>query len=114
MNEIVYKSISYCKQSKYNKAYKILIRNKNSISWREKLIFSSIASYKNDNKKFKLFSSLGERTYFSAIKYSTLVAGNSSSLFYEVPYFKKYSLNFGIRQTKRLHIRHTKPTRKTS
>ena len=57
---------------------------------------------KGDNKKFKLFSSLGERTYYSAIKYSTLVAGNSSSLFYEVPYFKKYSLNFGIRQTKRL------------
>lgn len=57
---------------------------------------------KNDAKKFKLFSSLGQRVYYSAIKYSTLVAGNSSSLLYEVPYFKKYSLNFGVRQNKRL------------
>ena len=56
MNEIVYKSISYCKQSKYNEAYKILISNINSACWKEKLIFSSIASYKNNNKKLNSYS----------------------------------------------------------
>ena len=66
-------------------------------------IIKSIKNFcKRDKKKFKLFSSLGQKTYYSAIKHSTLVAGNSSSLFYEVPYFKKYSINFGVRQHKRL------------
>ena len=36
--------------------------------------------------------------YYSLIKYVRFVSGNSSSLLYEVPLFKKISLNIGIRQ----------------
>jgi GDP/UDP-N,N'-diacetylbacillosamine 2-epimerase (hydrolysing) len=52
-------------------------------------------------KNFIIKSSLGQKLYYSLIKYSSVVIGNSSSLFYEVPYFGKYSLNIGIRQMNR-------------
>ena len=57
---------------------------------------------KKDPSRYKHYNSLGNQMYFSIIKYSTFVAGNSSSLFYEVPYFNKYSLNIGLRQKGRL------------
>jgi len=53
---------------------------------------------KKDNSRFKLYDSLGYKLYFSLIKNSKFVLGNSSSILYEVPYFKKYSINYGIRQ----------------
>ena len=51
-----------------------------------------------DRTRFKLYDSLGYRLYFSLIKNSKIVLGNSSSILYEVPYFKKYSINYGDRQ----------------
>lgn len=51
-----------------------------------------------DRSRFKLYDSLGYRLYFSLIKNSKIVLGNSSSILYEVPYFKKYSINYGDRQ----------------
>lgn len=51
-----------------------------------------------DGSRFKLYDSLGYKLYFSLIKHSKIVLGNSSSILYEVPYFKKYSINYGDRQ----------------
>lgn len=53
-------------------------------------------------KKFFHFPHLGRDLYFSLIKLSKVIIGNSSSLLYEVPYFKKISLNIGDRQKGRL------------
>jgi GDP/UDP-N,N'-diacetylbacillosamine 2-epimerase (hydrolysing) len=57
---------------------------------------------KKDTRKFKFFNSLGRQLYFSLIKHCKIVCGNSSSLLYEIPYFKKYSLNIGERQKNRV------------
>ncbi len=51
-----------------------------------------------DSSRFKLYDSLGYKLYFSLIKHSKIVLGNSSSILYEVPYFNKYSINYGDRQ----------------
>ena len=53
-------------------------------------------------KKFYHYPHLGSEIYFSLIKLSKIIIGNSSSLLYEVPFFKKISLNIGDRQKGRL------------
>jgi GDP/UDP-N,N'-diacetylbacillosamine 2-epimerase (hydrolysing) len=57
---------------------------------------------KNSNKYFH-FPHLSEELYFSIIKHSHLIIGNSSGLLYEIPYFKKISINIGTRQEGRMH-----------
>jgi GDP/UDP-N,N'-diacetylbacillosamine 2-epimerase (hydrolysing) len=62
-------------------------------------IIKRISKFVKDNpKKSILVDSLGQQKYYSLIKYVRFVSGNSSSLLYEVPLFKKISLNIGIRQ----------------
>lgn len=53
-------------------------------------------------KKFFHYPHLGSKLYFSLIKLSKIIIGNSSSLLYEVPFYKKISLNIGDRQRDRL------------
>ena len=48
------------------------------------------------------YTSLGQRKYFSTIKYFDAVIGNSSSGLIEVPSFKKATINIGNRQKGRL------------
>jgi len=57
---------------------------------------------KNYPNNFYHFPHLGSELYYSLVKNSFLVMGNSSSLLYEVPYFKKVSINIGSRQLGRL------------
>lgn len=57
---------------------------------------------KTNSKKYKFYKSLGRKLYFSLIQYSKLIIGNSSSLLYEVPYLRRYSLNVGLRQKGRI------------
>lgn len=56
--------------------------------------------YKNKNSSFA--KNLGSEDYFSLIKYSEFVLGNSSSGIYEVPTLKKITINAGSRQSGRL------------
>lgn len=51
----------------------------------------------------KAFTSLGQRQYLSAIAQVDAVVGNSSSGLYEVPSFKKPTVNIGDRQKGRIH-----------
>jgi len=56
--------------------------------------------YKNRNSSFA--KNLGSEDYFSLIKSSEFVLGNSSSGIYEVPILKKITINVGSRQSGRL------------
>jgi len=50
----------------------------------------------------RLYPSLGQKRYYSAIKYVDGVIGNSSSGLLEVPSFKKGTINVGTRQQGRI------------
>lgn len=68
-----------------------------------RIINNMIDEYVMKNpKKAKVFTSLGQLKYYSAIKYSDFVLGNSSSGILEVPTFKKPTINIGDRQKGRL------------
>ena len=54
----------------------------------------------NYNSNFA--ENLGGKDYFSLIKCSNFVLGNSSSGIYEVPLLKKITINVGTRQSGRL------------
>ena len=60
---------------------------------------------KTDKNKYKAFKSMGDVMYLSAMKYSDLVLGNSSSGIIEAPTLKKPSVNIGDRQTGRIKAR---------
>lgn len=62
-------------------------------------IWEKKAEYRN---KWLLVSSLGIQKYLSAIKYSAMVIGNSSSGLVEVPFFRIPTINIGDRQKGRM------------
>jgi UDP-hydrolysing UDP-N-acetyl-D-glucosamine 2-epimerase len=55
-----------------------------------------------NKERSKLFSSLGQLRYLSALKHVDVVIGNSSSGIIEAPLFKKATVNIGDRQKGRL------------
>lgn len=67
------------------------------------IIIKMIDNYVAENSnKSVAFTSLGQLRYLSALKYVDVVVGNSSSGIYEVPIFKKPTINIGDRQKGRL------------
>ena len=62
---------------------------------------------KKNNKDSVYFKSLGQKMYFSLIKNSDLVLGNSSSGIIETPFFKKPSIDIGYRQLGRVKCKST-------
>ena len=67
------------------------------------IIIQRIQEYVNDNQGRCMFiPSLGQRRYFSALKYMTAVIGNSSSGIIEVPSFGIPTLDIGDRQKGRI------------
>jgi len=66
-------------------------------------IFKKINIFVKLNPKNTIFvRSLGQKLYFSLIKYCNLVVGNSSSGIIEIPSFGKPSINIGNRQLGRI------------
>ena len=61
-------------------------------------IFKKINELKEKHDNFYSFKSVKRNIYFNFIYYSELFIGNSSSGIYEVPLFKKITLNIGKRQ----------------
>lgn len=55
-----------------------------------------------ENPRIHLFASLGVKNYLSAVKYASMVIGNSSSGILEAPSFKLPVINIGDRQKGRL------------
>ena len=66
------------------------------------LINNELDKFVKDNDNCIVVSSLGTLKYFSAIKYSEVVIGNSSSGIVEVPSFNKPTINIGDRQKGRI------------
>lgn len=67
-----------------------------------RVISKMITKYVRKNKNCVAFESLGLVRYLSAIKYCSLVIGNSSSGLTEVPSFNKPTVNIGHRQKGRV------------
>ena len=66
------------------------------------LIAKKIKNFVKKNKNCYLFKSLGYEMYYSLLKLSNLMLGNSSSGVLEMPYFNKPTINIGYRQKGRL------------
>ena len=66
------------------------------------LILKEIKQFIKKNKNSYFYSSLGQRNYFSFLNIVDGIIGNSSSGIIEMPYFKKGTVNIGIRQNGRL------------
>ena len=72
------------------------------------LIYNMIKKFvKNKQNNSLLFKSLGQKMYFSVMKNSDLVLGNSSSGIIESPSLKKPSVNIGDRQGGRVKAKST-------
>lgn len=68
-----------------------------------RVINQYIENYVKENpNKTCVFDSLGQLRYLSAIQHCNAVIGNSSSGLLEVPFFRKPTVNIGIRQGGRL------------
>lgn len=65
-------------------------------------INDELDKFVKDNDNCIVVSSLGTLKYFSAIKYSEVVIGNSSSGIVEIPSFNKPTVNIGDRQKGRI------------
>lgn len=61
-----------------------------------------IDTYASSRSHVKTYSSLGHTRYLSTLQFVDVVIGNSSSGIYEVPVFKKPTVNIGDRQKGRL------------
>lgn len=68
---------------------------------RSNLIKEEIVKFSKKNKNSIFIPSLGEKFYFSFLKYCDGVIGNSSSGMIEVPHFNKFTINIGNRQSGR-------------
>lgn len=67
-----------------------------------RVINQMIERYVAERENAVAFASLGVKRYLSALKYATMVIGNSSSGLVEVPSFKIPTINIGDRQKGRL------------
>lgn len=67
-----------------------------------RIINTMIDSFVSNNSNAKAFVSLGQYLYLNTIAHVDVVVGNSSSGLYEVPSFKKPTVNIGNRQEGRL------------
>ena len=69
---------------------------------RESSIIIKELKKQENTKNFYFFKSLGQKNYFSLMKYCTCMIGNSSSGIIEMPYFNKPTINLGTRQKGRV------------
>ena len=65
-------------------------------------ILNLIEKYVNNNNNATFIKSMGKSDYFSMLRYSTAVIGNSSSGLLEAPSFQVLTLNIGQRQSGRI------------
>lgn len=67
-----------------------------------RLVNERVAEYAETHKNIRLYDSLGNIRYLSAVKYADFVIGNSSSGLLEAPSFKIPTINIGDRQKGRM------------
>lgn len=66
------------------------------------IIFKKILKFKKKNSNCFLFKTLGSQKYLSFLKIADAIIGNSSSGIFEMPIFKKPTINIGERQKGRI------------
>ena len=66
------------------------------------IIMQKILKYVKKRTNCNYFTSLGSQKYYSLLKYTDVMLGNSSSGILEMPYFDKPTINVGKRQFGRL------------
>ena len=69
-----------------------------------KKIINKIKKNKNENNIY-IYKNLGQNLYYSLLNISSFVLGNSSSGIIEVPSFKKFTVNLGLRQKGRIYAK---------
>lgn len=84
-----------------NHEYKYIFTKGNSDT-DGRIINQAIDEYVSTHSNCKAFTSLGALRYLSALKYCSMVIGNSSSGIIEVPSFKIPTINIGDRQKGRI------------
>ena len=67
-----------------------------------KIVINKIKNFVNTNKNCYFFSSLGEKKFYSLMRYSSAMLGNSSSGYLEIPTFRKITIDIGDRQKGRI------------
>ena len=67
-----------------------------------KLLNNRITKMSNKHINCKVYKNLGNTKYYSLLKFSNLIIGNSSSGILEAPSFKIYTINIGSRQIGRI------------
>lgn len=77
--------------------FQIVITAPNLEAERE-IIIDYINKQVEQNENMHLFNSLGMKRYHSMISYCSFIIGNSSSGIFEVPFYKKPTVNIGDRQ----------------
>lgn len=85
----------------HHKEMKFIITKANADQSGEQINYE-LDRFARNNDNCIVVSSLGTLKYFSAIKYSEVVIGNSSSGIVEVPSFNKPTINIGDRQKGRI------------
>lgn len=84
------------------KSYKIIFTKANADN-DGRIINNLIDEYVAKNKNWAAaYFSLGQLKYLSALEYSSMMIGNSSSGIIEMPFFKKPTINIGDRQKGRI------------
>lgn len=84
------------------KEYKVLFTKPNCDNESRKIIELINEFEKRYFDRVKVFDSLGQLRYLSALKYAEMIIGNSSSGIIEMPFFKKPTVNIGDRQRGRI------------
>lgn len=87
--------------SKVDASYEIIITKANGDA-DGRIINSMFEDFSKARKNTFVFSSLGRQRYLSLLNHIDVVLGNSSSGLYEVPSFKKPTINIGNRQKGRI------------
>jgi GDP/UDP-N,N'-diacetylbacillosamine 2-epimerase (hydrolysing) len=88
------------------KDYSIIFTSPNQDTYRD-IIEKKIREFIKKRKKSYFIKNLGSQNYFSIVKLSKCVIGNSSSGILEVPSFKIPTINIGTRQKGRISARST-------
>ena len=88
------------------KDYSIIFTSPNQDTYRD-IIKKKIREFIKKRKKSYFIKNLGSQNYFSIVKLSKCVIGNSSSGILEVPSFKIPTINIGTRQKGRISAHST-------
>jgi GDP/UDP-N,N'-diacetylbacillosamine 2-epimerase (hydrolysing) len=82
-----------------------LIFNIPGVDFKYNEILSLIKEFVKKHNNAFLCNSLGQRLFLSCLKIADGIVGNSSSGIYEMPYFKKGTVNIGSRQQGRIQMK---------